>query len=112
MRLTKTQIINDILDTAVSKETIDTLGKIISTAEKFKASYFWHSPHNASGRRYMEAMNTYEKITWQEGGHEYSAAFNVTCSSTNVYASGSYTKDGVKTTLTSIRNSYKRLTGQ
>lgn len=36
----------------------------------------------------------------------------MSCSCRKVYATGYYTKDGKKTTLTAIKNSYKRLTDE
>lgn len=95
--------------TKISKEKLETLGWIIYTAEKFKNSYFWSSPASANQRRKMERDNSYETIEWTEGGNVYTAAFTVSCSVRNVYASGIYTKNGNKTTLTAIRNSYNRM---
>lgn len=83
--------------------------RIIHQAEKFKGAYFFTPPTNASARRSYEKYNSCPEITWEEGGHTYTAEFIVCCSCRNVYAAGYYTKDGNKTTLTAIRNSYKRL---
>lgn len=91
-------------------EIIESIRKIIDTAEKFRSAYFWSSPSCAASRRWMEKQNSVSEITWDEGGHTYTASYSVTCSCKNVYASGYYTKDGKKTTLTAIKNSYKRLT--
>lgn len=89
---------------------IHTISNIIALAAKFRNSYFFSSPGSASARRSYERNNSIDTITWTENGHTYTAAFTVSCSCSNVYASGTYTRDGKKTTLTAIKNSYARLT--
>lgn len=91
------------------KDTISAIAKIIDQAEKFKNAYFWSAPERAGLRRSYEKSNTLPAVEWSEGGHTYSAAYNVTCSCRNIYASGVYYKDDKRTTLTAIKNSYKRL---
>lgn len=83
---------------------------IIETAEHFRSAYFFRPPCSASSRRAYERQHSIPEITWAEGGHVYTASYTVQCSCSNVYASGTYTRDGKKTTLTAIRNSYNRLT--
>lgn len=90
--------------------TIKAIEAIIAEAENFKGAYFFRPPMSASCRRSYEKRHTHETVAWEEGGHQYTAAYAVTCSCSNVYASGTYTKDGKKTTITAIRNSLKRLT--
>ena len=90
--------------------TLRAIAQIIETADKFRSSYFWTPPSGASARRYIEQINSHKTVRWTEGGHEYTAAYSVRVSCWNVYASGTYTKDGRKTTLTAIKNSYKRMT--
>lgn len=82
---------------------------IIDEAEYMRSSYFWSPPGSASGRRSYERYHSHDMVEWEEGGHKYSAAYVVDCSCKNIYAKGYYTKDGNKTTLTTIKNSYKRL---
>lgn len=82
---------------------------LIDTAERFRNAYFWSSPSSASSRRYYEQKNSIPEFTWEEGGHSYSAEYTVNCSARNVYAQGRYTKDGKKTTLLAIKNSYERI---
>ena len=88
------------------------IARIINTAEKHRGAYWWSAPGSAAARRLYERENTCPEITWTEGGHEYSAAYTVQCSCRNVYAQGTYTRDGSRTTLTAIRNSYKRMAAQ
>ena len=86
--------------------------EILDEAETMKNAYFFTPPGNASGRRYYERQHSHGRIEWEEGGHKYSAEYIVECSCRNVYARGCYTKDGNKTTLTAIRNSFKRMGGE
>ena len=90
-------------------EIIASLESIIDAAEYMKNAYFFTPPTNASGRRAYEKRWTRPEIEWTEGGHTYTAAYTVSCSCRNVYAVGTYTRDGKKTTLTAIRNSLHRL---
>lgn len=91
------------------KNTISAISAIIAEAEAMKNAYFFSSPASAGFRRSYEKQHSHNLIKWEEGGHLYSAQFTVECSCRCVYASGYYTKDGRKTTLTAIRNSLKRL---
>ena len=92
--------------------TTQNIKELIDQAQCFKNAYFWSAPGSASSRRWYEQKNTIPLIEWEEGGNTYTGRFDVTCSCKNVYASGYYTKNGKKTTLTAIKNSYKRLTTQ
>ena len=94
------------------KDTINALKAIIAEAEKMKNAYYFKPPMSAGARRSYEKYHSHEEIRWTDGGHDYTAEFEVSCSCSNVYAKGIYTKDGKPTTLTAIRNSYKRLTEQ
>ena len=89
---------------------ISAIGAIIDEATEMKNAYFFTPPVNAGGRRYYEKQHSHNQVEWTEGGHTYTAEYIVSCSCANVYAYGKYTKDGNKTTLTAIKNSYKRLT--
>lgn len=103
--MTKTERLTDNYD----NNTVATVAAIVETAERFRNSYLWTPPKYASGRRYMERQNTYREVEWIEGGRAYTARYDVSCSCNNVYASGTYTRDGEVTTLTAIRNSLKRM---
>lgn len=93
----------------MKNEIISSLTAIIEEANTMKASYFFTPPMSAGERRSYEKYHSHDEISWAEGGHEYTAAYNVTCSCKNVYARGEYTRDGKKTTLTAIKNSLKRM---
>lgn len=90
--------------------TIAAIAAIIDMAEAMKNAYFFSSPSNARARRDYEEKHSIGKVEWDEGGRHYTAEYTTTCSCSNVYAKGSYTRDGKPTTLTAIRNSYRRLT--
>lgn len=85
------------------------LAALISDAEYFKNAYFFTPPYNAACRRSYELKHSHGELTWTDAGHVYTAAFSVNCSCRNVYARGDYTRDGKKTTLTAVRNSYARM---
>lgn len=92
--------------------TISAIKTIIDEADRMRGAYYFIPPSSAGGRRSYERYHSHDEITWEEGGHVYTAKYTVSCSCKNVYASGEYTKDGNKTTLTTIKNSYKRMTAQ
>lgn len=88
---------------------LDKIKTIIDEAENMKGAYFWKPSTNAGGRRSYEKKHSHPKIEWEEGGHLYTAEFVVECSCRYIYVKGIYTRDGERTTLTAIKNSYKRL---
>lgn len=91
------------------QEIIRALEGIVEEAEKMKNAYFFNPPCHASERRAYEKKHSHERVEWEEGGHTWSAKYDVSCSCKNIYTSAEYTKDGVKTNLTAIRNSLKRM---
>lgn len=91
---------------------INAIKAIADEAESMKNAYYFRPPMNAGSRRSYEKRHSHDEVRWTEGGHEYTAEYTVSCSCNNVYAKGSYTKDGKTTTLTAIRNSLKRLIAQ
>ena len=93
----------------MTTEIMDQVEAIIAEAEEMAGAYFYGSPKSAGARRAYEKKHTHATVEWTEGGHVYTAAYTVRCSCSNVYASGEYTRDGKKTTLTAIKNSYKRM---
>lgn len=92
--------------------TTEKIAAIIEESNAMKKAYFWNPPANAAGRRYYEKKHSHKKIEWEEGGHHYTAEFSVSCSCRNIYAKGFYFRDGKRTTITAIRNSYNRLMQQ
>ena len=91
------------------KDTITALENLVRDAEYMKNAYFFTPPGHASERRSYEKKHSHSLVTWTENGHEYSAKYDVECSCRNVYARGTYTRDGKHTTLTAIRNSLNRM---
>lgn len=92
-----------------NSEIISALRDLVDLAESMRNAYFFTPPCNASGRRSYEARHSVPEITWTDGKDTFSASFTTSCSCANVYASGCYTRNGKKTTLTAVRNSLKRL---
>lgn len=91
------------------QNTINSIRAIVAEAEAMRNAYFFRPPTNAGSRRSYEKYHSHDKVTWVENGHEYTAEYTVSCSCANVYAHGVYTRDGKRTTITTIRNSLKRL---
>lgn len=87
----------------------DAIASIIAQAERFRSCRFWRPASLASARRSYEKQNSIPLITWSDTGRVYSAEFEVRCSCSHIYAKGYYNRDGVKTTLTAIKSSYKRI---
>ena len=90
-------------------ETINKIGAIIAAAEKYKNAYFFNPPSSARSRRWLEEKYNLPDVEWEEGNDTYTASFSLECSCRNIYTFPYYTKNGKKTNLTAIRNSYKRL---
>lgn len=82
---------------------------IIEEAEAMRGAYYYTPPSHAGARRSYERQHTRPEVQWEEGGHVYTARYDVTCSCRNVYARGAYTRDGKPTTLTAVKNSYRRM---
>lgn len=91
------------------KEIVNKIEAIIEEANNMKNAYFWNPPCNASERRSYEKQHSHSMIEWDENGHHYTAEYIVSCSCNNIYASGNYTRDGRKTTITTIKNSFNRM---
>ena len=91
------------------KEIIIALESIIATAEKFKGAYFFAPPANASGRRSYEEYHSIPFFAFEYNGVEYTCEYRISCSCRNVYAKGTYTRNGNKTTLTAIKNVLKKM---
>lgn len=102
----------DILNLTTSHpyyETIVKLEDIIEEAQKLKHAYFFTPPRTSTGREMYEEEHSWDMVSWEENGDEYTAEFKVECSAKHIIAKGYYTKNGNKTNLTAIKNSLKRL---
>lgn len=93
----------------MEKQTLEAIKAIIAEAEAMRGAYFFQSPGTAGMRRWYEKQHSHALVEWSEGGNDYTARFDVSCSCRNVYAQGEYTRNGKKTTLTAVRNSYLRM---
>lgn len=85
--------------------------EIIEEAENMRNAYFFTPPQRASARRSYEEKHSHGPVTWDDNGHAYSAELSVICTCHNVYVRGNYSRDGKKTTLNAVKNSYWRLKG-
>lgn len=88
---------------------ISAIASIISQAEKFKGAYFFTPAANSILRASYDKFHSRDTVEWDDNGHHYTARFDVCSTCSHVEAHGVYYKDGKKTTLTAIKNSYKRL---
>ena len=101
---------NDITTSAENlKEVITAVHGIVDEAERMRGAYFFRPPANSYGRRRYEQEHSHTEVAWEEGGHAYTAEYCVSCSCHNVYARGTYTRDGKATTITAVKNSLKRM---
>lgn len=90
-------------------ETVYAINDILMQAGKFASVFFWRPEGSAGMRRAMERKESRPMVEWDEGGHHYTAQFDVCCTCSHTEAKGRYTKDGRKTNSTAIRNSVKRM---
>lgn len=88
-------------------EAYDSLCRSISRTQ---GCYFWRGDNgNRAARDWRAQQYEIPEFSWVEAGHTYTAAFSFYQTRNRTIASGSYTKDGKKTTITAIRNSVNRL---
>lgn len=92
-----------------SIKTVADVKDIFAQAEKFRNVYFWKPEASEGIRRSMERRESRPTVEWDEGGHHYTAQFDVTWTCSHTEAKARYTKDGKKTTVVAIRNSLKRM---
>lgn len=101
------------VQTQADERLLSKIKAIIDSADKFRNCYFWDgSRYGAGGRRSMEREYSHGLVTWRDGKDVFTASYSVQMTCHNVYARGTYTRNGVKTNLTAIKNSYKRLLEQ
>lgn len=84
---------------------------ILDEAAQMKNAYFFRPLPTAHQRRSYERQHSHDVVTWTDGGHTYSASYNVVCTCSSIRAGGTYYRDGKPTTLTAIKNSYTRMGG-
>ena len=92
-------------------KTVSDVKDIFAQSEKFRNVYFWKPEASAGLRRSMERRESRPIVEWDEGGHHYTAQFDVSCTCSHTEAKARYTKDGKWTTAVAIRNSLKRMEG-
>ena len=91
-------------------EIYDSISRIIENAEYCRKTYFWHPSPTASQRREAEEKYSISMVSWCENGDIYTAEFYYHESCNHVYSRGYYTKNGEKTNLRAIKNSFLCLT--
>ena len=93
----------------VDPETLAAIENIIDVAECCKNAFYWTNNGNARSRRRKEEMYNCPTVEWEDGDDQFSARYVFSQSRNHTYAHGEYYRNGERTTLTAIRNSYKRL---
>lgn len=88
---------------------IHALEELFRQVDKYRNCYFWGRCGNSERRERLSAENSIPEFEWDEDGHHYTAEFIADYRCSYVTARGNYTKDGQKTNLTAIKNSYKRM---
>jgi hypothetical protein len=89
-----------IKGTKIEKE----LAEIVEQHEKFKNSYFWNPPTNASGRRQYEKKYSREPVAFEYAGKKYEVIQSVSCSCKNIYYNFGVYVDGEKKTVKAIKS--------
>lgn len=89
--------------------SLEDLEKLLRLHETLQKSFFWSPPPTAGGRRDFERRFTANPVMWREGSHEYSAKTRLLCTTSNIYYKAAFEIDGRRTNVTTIRNSYKRM---
>lgn len=74
--------------------TLDALRAIIAEADAMRGAYFFTPPASAGARRTYERQHTHPRVTWTDGGRTYTAEYSTRATCRNVYAVGTYTRDG------------------
>lgn len=97
-------------NTNMNNEILNLIRQVITTAERLKNAYFWHGVPYKS-QKYYEQRDSVPEVTWEEGGHTYSAEIQTQYSNKHVYVNKYFYRDGNKTTLTAIKNSFCRMGG-
>lgn len=96
------------IDNCFDLDTLKKLEHLFDIVYKCRNAYFWEGGC-AAERKWKEKHYTVPEIKWTENGVEYSAAFEVSCSRAYVYTRGKYYEDGIRTKITAIKASYKRM---
>ena len=79
----------------LSESQLRKVERALAHHDKLKGSYFWTPPRNASGRRFMEARDSWA-VSIRHQGHSYEYESSVDCSCNHVYYRGEFRLDGVK----------------
>lgn len=89
--------------------TLEDLERLLQLHDMLQKSFHWSPPPTASARRAFEVKFSAAPVSWREGSHEYSAKTRLFCSAANIYYKAFFEIDGRRTNVTTIRNSYKRM---
>lgn len=94
----------------ITPELLAKIKNIIDIADFCMHAYMWTnqiSPESCDANN--KAFN-HETVAWRDGNDIFEASFVFRQNMRGTYAKGIYFRNGEKTTLTAVKNSYKRLT--
>lgn len=91
------------------QQDIDILQRILETAHHFKGAYFFKPPATVELCLEYEKQHSIPQQRIVFNGNVYTVAFTVVCTRSNVFAYGSYTRNGDECNLTVIENLLTRL---
>ena len=89
--------------------SLEDLERLLQLHDMLQKCFHWSPPPTASARRSFETKFRASPVSWREGSHEYSAKPSLFCSAANIYYKAVFEVDGRRTNVTTIRNSFKRM---
>lgn len=90
-------------------ETIHKIRALIAVAEYYRNAFYMPMPPTAYGCALEELRGTVPYFSWNDGYHTFTAGYTVKCKYNHIFSKGFYYCDSIKTNLTAIKNSLKRL---
>lgn len=91
------------------QQGINILRNIIETANYFKEVQFFKAPPNEETRHRYENYHSIPRQRIEFNDNVYTVTFSVLCTSSEVFAYGTYTRNGDECSLTVIENLLTRL---
>lgn len=93
----------------VSADIYDKVEQIIEISDKFQHAIFWRPAPTASQRRANERKYSMDEFSWRENGDVFTASYDYRESCHHVYATSYFYRNGNRTNLTAVKNSFGRL---
>ena len=87
----------------LSESQSEKVDRALTHHERYRNSYFWASPSNASGRRWVGKRDSFQ-VQFRHEGRDYKYESAVHCSSRNVYYKGHFFIDGERKDVRAFTN--------